>query len=425
MKTDWKTVKLEEVCLIEFGERVVRKRDGGTLYPVYGGGGATFRIDRYNRESCTVVSRFGMSEKCVRFVTGRFFLNDSGLTVTATSPELTQRFVDLFLFSKSAEIYALGSGTAQKNLDTSRFREIEIPLPPLAEQKRIVALLDKAFAGIDEAMDTLTKEIGQIDSILQSKFNEVFAQPPIAFEATREETTAGKFSAKGRKATSRNIAGSLSLCVGKPSSSARPGWRWVELSTLAQLESGHTPSRAKSDYWNGKIPWISIRDAKKFHGRIITETEEYITDLGVENSSARILPANTVCLSRTASVGYCTITGKPMATSQDFVNWVIKGELHPEFLKFIFLSEGDQLLRFASGSVHQTIYYPETKAFAVCVPKLKEQVTIARHLEQLTLLKNKLRDKLVNKMTLMADLKASVLAQAFAGKLTAQPPSRP
>jgi type I restriction enzyme S subunit len=54
-----------------------------------------------------------------------------------------------------------------------------------------------------------------------------------------------------------------------------------------------------------------------------------VTPLGLENSAARLLPANTVCLSRTASVGYVVIMGKPMATSQDFVNWVCSEAIEP------------------------------------------------------------------------------------------------
>ena len=296
-------------------------------------------------------------------------------------PQLIPEFLQYLLLAEADALEKFSIGTTIKTIYYPDLKAFHVCLPPLADQKRIVALLDEAFAGIDEATVKLSNEIKEANSILQSKFNQVFVQPPIEFDAIRDERNEATFEAKGRKATSRNIAGSLSLSVGKPSSPAKPGWRWVELSTRAQLESGHTPSRSKPEYWNGAIPWISIRDAKKAHGKVITETEEYITEQGVENSSARILPAKTVCLSRTASVGYCTITGRPMATSQDFVNWVIKGELHPEFLKFIFLAEGDQLLRFASGSVHQTIYYPETKAFSICVPTLKEQIAIARHLE--------------------------------------------
>ena len=69
-----KSMKLGEVCDINYGTRVVQKKDGGSIYPVYGGGGATFRMDTYNREDCLVVARFAMSPKCTRIVKGKFFL---------------------------------------------------------------------------------------------------------------------------------------------------------------------------------------------------------------------------------------------------------------------------------------------------------------------------------------------------------------
>jgi type I restriction enzyme S subunit len=94
------------------------------------------------------------------------------------------------------------------------------------------------------------------------------------------------------------------------------------LTVLARLESGHTPSRKHPEYWGGNIPWIGIQDARANDGQVIEDTEEKTNELGIENSSARVLPEKTVCLSRTASVGYVVIMGRPMATSQDFVNWV-------------------------------------------------------------------------------------------------------
>ncbi|MFL5562885.1 MAG: restriction endonuclease subunit S, partial [Gemmatimonadaceae bacterium] len=109
------------------------------------------------------------------------------------------------------------------------------------------------------------------------------------------------------------------MAVGKPDTDAPPGWCWVALSDVACMESGHTPSRRHPEYWDGRIPWISIGDARKAHGGTVIETEEHTNALGIANSSARLLPASTVCLSRTASVGYVVVTGAPMATSQDFV----------------------------------------------------------------------------------------------------------
>jgi type I restriction enzyme, S subunit len=167
-----------------------------------------------------------------------------------------------------------------------------------------------------------------------------------------------------------------------PEVAAPPGWRWVALSEVARMESGHTPSRRHPEYWSGSIPWISIGDARDAHGGTIVDTEEHTNALGIANSSARLLPVNTVCLSRTASVGYVVVTGAPMATSQDFVNFVCSESLRPRFLQYLFLAEGEDLLRFASGSVHQTIYFPEAKAFYVCIPPLTEQERIVGILDE-------------------------------------------
>src|SRR5205807_8694817 len=194
--------------------------------------------------------------------------------------------------------------------------------------------------------------------------------------------TTGATATRGRAATTRHIPPTLALSVGMPSSSAPIGWRWVALGDVARLESGHTPSRRHPEYWDGAIPWISIQDAKSNHGGTILDTQEHTNELGIANSSARMLPTGTVCLSRTASVGYVVVTGRPMATSQDFVNWVCAAGVDPQFLKYLFIAEGDRLLRFASGAVHQTIYFPEVKAFHICLPPLREQKRIVEILDQ-------------------------------------------
>lgn len=183
---------------------------------------------------------------------------------------------------------------------------------------------------------------------------------------------------KGREATEGVIPGRFALSVGKPDLPAPSGWRWTALSDVAQLESGHTPSRKHPEYWNEGIPWIGIRDAVDNHGRQIHNTYQHISQLGLENSSARLLPPRTVCLSRTASVGYVVVMGATMATSQDFVNWVCGPGLEPEYLKYVLLAENDSLLRFASGTTHQTIYYPEAKAFHALLPPVEVQQAVVR-----------------------------------------------
>lgn len=68
--------------------------------------------------------------------------------------------------------------------------------------------------------------------------------------------------------------------------------------------------------------------------------------------------------------------GRPMSTSQDFVNWICSDALNPHFLKYVLLAEREALLKFAVGSVHQTIYFPEAKAFHICMPNREAQDSI-------------------------------------------------
>lgn len=82
-------------------------------------------------------------------------------------------------------------------------------------------------------------------------------------------------------------------------------------------------------------------------------------------------------------MGFVVVMGRPMATSQDFVNWVCTDELNWRFLKFVLQAEHGTFLRFASGTTHQTIYFPEVKAFHVCLPDLAEQRRIVQVLGSL------------------------------------------
>lgn len=182
----------------------------------------------------------------------------------------------------------------------------------------------------------------------------------------------------GRDATQGVIEGRFALSVGKPTRLPEPlGYAWTPLSKVARLESGHTPSRSRPEYWDGEIPWIGIRDATGNHGKTIRSTGQTITQAGLDNSSARLLPTGTVCLSRTASVGYVVQMGVPMATSQDFVNWVCGPDLSPDYLKYVLLGEQDSIRRFAHGTTHQTMYYPEAKALHALLPERSIQDAVA------------------------------------------------
>ncbi|MFA5696462.1 MAG: N-6 DNA methylase [Bacilli bacterium] len=141
----WPMVKLEEVIKINFGERITKNNQRGTKYPVYGGGGESFRTDNFNRENEYVIARFAMGENCVRFVNGQFWMMDSGGTFSINKEyenKLNKDFVGSILLSRQNDIFMCARGGAQKNLNTDHFYELEIPLPPLEVQEQIVKELD-------------------------------------------------------------------------------------------------------------------------------------------------------------------------------------------------------------------------------------------------------------------------------------------
>ena len=133
----WTKGTIDDLCNIEYGTRVVKKNEKGTEYPVYGGGGESFRIDKFNRCDRLVIARFGMSLKCTRYVSGKFFLNDSGLTISPKDKNLSQPYLDKLMLNLNNKIFSLGSGSAQKNLRMDKFRLLNISYPSLKEQKLI------------------------------------------------------------------------------------------------------------------------------------------------------------------------------------------------------------------------------------------------------------------------------------------------
>ncbi|MCI7118601.1 MAG: restriction endonuclease subunit S [Prevotella sp.] len=172
MKQGWEYKKLDSCAYIEYGTRVVQKKDGGTIYPVYGGGGETFRIDRFNREDCLIVARFAMSPLCVRYVKGKFFLNDSGLSVKA-GKELYQSYLNHHIKFLNDKIYNLGKGAAQRNLDVKSFKNLQLGIPPKSTQLTIVSELDK----INELISLKKEQLKDYDNLAQSIFYEMFGDP--------------------------------------------------------------------------------------------------------------------------------------------------------------------------------------------------------------------------------------------------------
>lgn len=454
MKKGWQTKRLGDVCEIIKGRKPVLKatpEDGdlpylvakvmrGSQEPQYVS--ATDRNAVPVAESETIIICDGSNSGEV--FTGFRGVLSSTMGKLLKKAEIDDDYLRAFLASTFDVFNGTKTGAAIPHLDKDAMYQLSFPLPPLPEQQRIAGILVEAFESISAAKAYAERNLQNARAIFESHLQSVFThgghagaaadgepdseslthsvvQAASRYSATDAEKASpnGELVTKtgGRKATLRHIPGKLSLAVGMSRAGARRGWRWSALTDLARLESGHTPSRKHPEYWGGSVPWIGIQDARENHGQRIADTIQTTNELGIANSSARVIPQNTVCLSRTASVGYVVVMGRPMATSQDFVNWVCSEKLNPDFLKYLILAEGREgLLRYASGSVHQTIYFPEAKAFHICYPGTDEQDRIVQQCDALATKTLRLTSLYKRKLDALEALKNSLLHQAFTGK---------
>lgn len=132
---------LGEICEIEYGTRIVKKRNKEGIYPVYGSGRAMFTTETFNRDGFQIViGRFALSNNCIQLLNKRFFLNDSGLTITSNL--VNNKYLGFYLLNNKNLIYKCSRGTAQKNLDMNYFKNIKITLPSLEIQQKIVEYCD-------------------------------------------------------------------------------------------------------------------------------------------------------------------------------------------------------------------------------------------------------------------------------------------
>ena len=280
----------------------------------------------------------------------------------------------------------------------------KFPLSPLAEQKVIAEKLNTLLAQVDNTKVRLER----IPEILK-RFRQSVLAAAVSGKLTEEW--------RGNPALKFNQP---SITIGPEFDSAPQSWEWKKLVDLAQLESGHTPRKSVEEYWkDGDVYWISLQDIREANGQIIQDTKFKPTSLGIENSSARLLPAGTVCYCRDISVGYVTIMGRSMATTQHFANWICGTELNNKFLMYSFMAAKDHLLISGQGTTVKTIYMPALKELRILVPPENEQTEIVRRVEELFAFADRIEHAAQAALSRVNNLTQSILAKAFRGELTA------
>ncbi|UJW83733.1 restriction endonuclease subunit S [Hydrogenophaga sp. SL48] len=321
----------------------------------------------------------------------------TGFAVLRPNGRLRPRFAYWAALSEPfiENVVAHSEGVSYPAINPSVLGSLHLPVPSLTEQERIANFLDDKTARIDALIAEKERLVEHLDAG--------------GFDLLHQAVT------KGLKPT--RLTNSRREWMG----AIPEHWSAPYIKFVAQVESGHTPSRQVPEYWeNCHIPWFGLSDVWQIRDgvkEVVAETSELISDLGLANSSARLLPSGTVILSRTASVGFSAIMGVPMATTQDFVNWICGPKVLPDYLLYVFRSMRSEFERLKFGSTHSTIYMPDIAKMALPLPPLEEQREIVAFARERKKRLEELKGFATAELMKLREYRTSLISAAVAGQL--------
>ncbi len=247
----------------------------------------------------------------------------------------------------------LGQGQSVVHIYKKDIEKLKLHLPPLPEQKRIVAVLETW----DQAIEKLSQKIEKKKKIKKGLMQELL-------------TGKTRLPGFGEK------------------------WETVCMKSLADVISGGTPDTGEAKYWNGDIPWVTPTEITKLKGKYITDTERKINSAGLKNSSAVLIPVNSLILCSRATIGEIAININEITTNQGFKNLIPKN-VDLNFLYYWISDNKNQLLRISAGSTFLEFGKSDLEKIKINVPSLNEQKKIGQVLttsdEEIKTLEGKLK----------------------------------
>ncbi len=388
MKTKtWEINKLEEVCEILDNKRVPissKNRIRG-IYPYYGASGIVDYIDKYIFDEELVLigedgAKWGAFENSAFIAEGKYWVNNHAHILKPNNEILINKFLVYFLNYSNLEKYI--TGATVKKLNQQKLKQIEIPLPPLKEQERIVGILDESFAKIDESIKILEQDLLNLDELMQSALQKAFN--PLKDNA-------------------------------KENYKLPQGWEWKSLGEIGEIITGTTPSKNNPNFYGNEYPLFKPSDLNG--DMIIKYASDNLSKLGFDN--ARNLPKDTILVVCIGAIGKVGLSGVNGSCNQQINAIIPNSAFTSKYLFFVCLSNYFQtiLKKNASQTTLPIINKTEFSKLQIPLPPIKEQEQIAKHLDFVFEKTKALKELYTKELKDYEELKQSLLNKAFKGEL--------
>jgi type I restriction enzyme S subunit len=279
------------------------------------------------------------------------------------------------------------------------------PVPPHAEQERIVAAIEEAFSKLD-AGEAGLRTVRQVlkrmrDALLTAAVTgRLVPQDPTDTPATKLLADLGvePIEQDERPAVPDGWAGSL-------------------LGNVARWSSGGTPKSDEPSYYGGRIPWAVIGDLSD---GLVRDTASSITDAGLANSSAKVVEPGTVLVAMYGSIGKLGVAAVPMATNQAIACAVPSTAVTRNWLFLWLRAQRNELIDAGRGGTQSNISQRILKGWPIAVPPVPEQLRIVAEVERQLSFVEACERAVDTGLERSAALRRSVLKAAFEGRLVPQ-----
>ena len=347
-------------------------------------------------------------------------------------PRLESLFLKYYLLSAPVQSFIRGNtfGSAQPFVGLGTLRAFPIPLPPLAEQKAIAAVL----GALDDKIELNRRMNATLEAMARALFQSWFVDfDPVRrnLDFTRSRGERGEEEKKFQPARSPLRASASprdSFAALDPATAALfpdsfqdsslgpipHGWEVCPLSEKIQLLSGGTPKTSEPTYWDGDIPWYSVRDAPSETDVWVIHTDKHVTKLGIANSAAQIFPEKTTIISARGTVGKLALTAVPMAMNQSCYG--VRGITgYSDYFTYYSLREATaKLQQRTHGTVFDTITTETFKTLDCIFPTPQITAAFDKLVEPLL---GQIRANLHQSRTL-ATLRDTLLPKLLSGELS-------
>ena len=271
------------------------------------------------RPGDVVIVRTGKPGACAVIPDWLAEANCSDLVVIRASPKVRPAYISYVVNSSAGHhIDAHTVGAVQQHFNVASARQIQLNLPPVAEQDRILGVL----GALDGKIELNRRMAETLEAMARALFYSLFVDfDPVRAKIEGQPT-----------GLPEDVA---ALFPGSFGENGIPlGWRQAPIVECFDLLGGDTPKTGVPEYWGGNIPWFSVVDAPAESATFILATERTITELGLDGCAAGLLPIGATIISARGTVGKLEIVGLPMAMNQSCYAAVPKAGYSDHFVYF-------------------------------------------------------------------------------------------